>query len=46
MQVGGGEKPASRAITPAVVKINQRLSGGVTIQGSYAFSRIMTDADS
>jgi hypothetical protein len=29
-----------------MVKINQRFSGGVTLQGSYAYSRIMTDADS
>ena len=46
VQVGGGDKTGKSRYHAAVVKINQRLSGGVTIQGSYAFSQIMTDADS
>ena len=46
VQVGGGDKTGTSHYHAAVLKINQRLSGGITLQGSYAFSRITTDADS
>src|SRR6185295_7382657 len=46
VQSGGGDKTGRSHYHAALVKVNQRLSGGLSIQGSYAFSRIMTDADS
>ena len=46
VQVGGGDKTGKSRYRAAVLKMDQRLSGGITMQGSYAFSRIMTDADS
>jgi Carboxypeptidase regulatory-like domain len=44
-QSGGGDKTGRSHYHAAVVKVNQRLSGGLSVQGSYTFSRIMTDAD-
>lgn len=46
VQVGGGDKTGKSRYHAAVLKINQRLTAGITMQGSYAFSRIVTDADS
>ncbi len=46
VQVGGGDKTGRSHYHAAVLKINQRFSGGIAMQGSYAFSRITTDADS
>jgi carboxypeptidase family protein len=46
VQSGGGDKTGRSHYHAGVVKVNQRLSGGLTIQASYAFSRIMTNADS
>ena len=46
VQSGGGDKTGRSHYHAGVVKVNKRLSGGLSIQGSYAFSRIMTDADS
>ena len=45
VQSGGGDKTGRSHYHAAVVKVNQRLSGGLSVQGSYTFSRIMTDAD-
>src|SRR5438093_4659956 len=45
VQSGGGDKTGRSHYRAAVVKVNQRLSGGLSVQGSYTFSRIMTDAD-
>ncbi len=45
VQSGGGDKTGRSHYHAAVVKVNQRLSGGLSVQGSYSFSRIMTDAD-
>jgi hypothetical protein len=42
---GGGDKTGSSRYHAAVFKLNQRFSN-VTVMGSYAFSRISTDADS
>ena len=46
VQSGGGDKTGRSHYHAGVVKVNKRLSGGLALQGSYAFSRIMTDADS
>ena len=45
VQSGGGDKTGRSHYHAAVVKVNQRLSGGLSVQGSYTYSRIMTDAD-
>jgi hypothetical protein len=45
-QSGGGDKTGRSHYQAGVVKVNQRLSGGFSLQGSYTYSRIMTDADS
>jgi hypothetical protein len=45
VQSGGGDKTGKSHYHAGVVKVNQRFSGGVLLQGSYAYSRIMTDAD-
>jgi hypothetical protein len=44
-QSGGGDKTGRSHYHAGIVKVNKRLSGGFSLQGSYAFSRIMTDAD-
>jgi hypothetical protein len=46
VQSGGGDKTGRSHYHAGVLKINQRLSGGVTLQGSYTYSHIMTNADS
>jgi hypothetical protein len=46
VQSGGGDKTGRSHYHAGVLKINQRFSGGVALQGSYTYSRIMTDADS
>ena len=46
VQSGGGDKTGRSHYHAGVVKVNQRLSGGVSLQGSYTYSKIMTDADS
>jgi hypothetical protein len=43
---GGGDKTGRSHYHAGVIKVNQRFSGGIMIQGGYTFSRIMTDADS
>jgi hypothetical protein len=46
VQSGGGDKTGRSHYHAGVVKVNQRLSGGLSVQGSYAYTRIMTNADS
>ncbi len=45
-QSGGGDKTGRSHYHAGVLKVNQRMVGGVTIQGSYTYSKITTDADS
>jgi hypothetical protein len=45
-QSGGGDKTGRSHYHAGIVKVNQRFAGGVSFQGSYAYSRLMTDADS
>ncbi|MGH9386427.1 MAG: carboxypeptidase regulatory-like domain-containing protein [Vicinamibacterales bacterium] len=46
VQSGGGDKTGRSHYHTGVLKVNQRLRGGVSMQSSYTFSKIMTDADS
>jgi hypothetical protein len=46
VQSGGGDKVGRSQYHAGVVKVNKRLSGGVLLQGSYTYSKLMTDADS
>lgn len=46
VQSGGGDKTGRSHYHAGVLKVNQRLVGGVSLQGSYTYSKIMTDADS
>ena len=46
VQSGGGDKTGRSIYHAGVLKLNQRLSGGVLLQGSYTYSKLMTDADS
>ena len=46
VQSGGGDKTGRSHYHAGVLKVNQRFSGGVLLQGSYTFSKLMTDADS
>jgi hypothetical protein len=45
VQSGGGDKTGRSHYHAGVAKVNQRLRGGVMIQGSYTYSKLMTDAD-
>jgi hypothetical protein len=45
-QSGGGDKNGRSQYHAGVLKVNQRLSGGVLVQASYTYSKLMTDADS
>jgi hypothetical protein len=45
-QSGGCDKTGRSHYHAGVVKVNQRLTGGVSLQASYTYSKIMTDADS
>jgi hypothetical protein len=44
-QSGGGDKTGSSHYQAAVLKATQRLSGGFSLQASYTYSHLMTDAD-
>ena len=46
VQSGGGDKTGRSHYHAGVLKVNQRLRGGVSLQGSYTYSKLMTDADS
>jgi hypothetical protein len=43
--IGGGDKTGSSHYHAVVLKANQRLRGGLSIQSSYTWSQIMTNAD-
>ncbi|MGH9632436.1 MAG: TonB-dependent receptor domain-containing protein [Bryobacteraceae bacterium] len=43
---GHGDKSGHSTYHAGVVSLQKRYSSGVTIQGSYVFSKILTDADS
>lgn len=45
VQSGGGDKTGRSHYHAGILKVNRRLSSGVLLQGSYVFSKIMTDAD-
>jgi hypothetical protein len=45
-QSGGGDKTGRSHYHAGIVKVNQRMTGGVSLQASYVFSKLMTDADS
>ena len=42
----GGDKSGHSIYNAFVLKLNRRFSGGLTFNWSYAFSKILTDADS
>jgi hypothetical protein len=46
VQSGGGDKTGRSHYHAGVLKVNQRVSGGLSLQTSYTYSKIMTDADS
>jgi hypothetical protein len=46
VQSGGGDKTGRSHYHAGILKVNQRLVGGVSLQGSYTYSKITTDADS
>jgi hypothetical protein len=46
VQSGGGDKTGRSHYHAGSLKVNQRFSGGFSLQSSYTFSKIMTDADS
>jgi hypothetical protein len=46
VQSGGGDKTGRSHYHTGVVKLSQRLTGGLAFQASYGYSRLMTDADS
>jgi hypothetical protein len=46
VQSGGGDKTGRSHYHAGVLKVNQRFSNGLTLQGSYTYSKLMTDADS
>jgi hypothetical protein len=45
-QSGGGDKTGRSHYHAGIVKVNQRMTGGLSLQASYVFSKLMTDADS
>jgi hypothetical protein len=46
VQTGGGDKTGTSHYHAGVIKVNQRLTGGLSLQASYTYSKLMTDADS
>ena len=45
LAVGGGDKSGSSKYHAVILKLNKRMSGGLAIQSSYTWSRMMTDSD-
>jgi len=45
-QSGGGDHSGHSSYHAALVRLEQRFSGGLTFQGSYVFSKLLTDSDS
>ncbi len=41
----GGDKSGHSSYNAVVLKLNRRFSGGLTMQWSYTFSKILTDSD-
>ena len=46
LTASGGDKTGRSMYHAGIVKLTQRTHHGLTFQGSYVFSRLMTDADS
>ena len=46
LTASGGDKTGRSMYHAGIVKLTQRTHNGLTFQGSYVFSRLMTDADS
>jgi hypothetical protein len=46
VQSGGGDKTGRSHYHAGVVKVNQRMTGGLSLQASYTYAKLMTDADS
>ncbi len=46
VQSGGGDKEGRSHYHAGVVKVTQRMKGGLSLQASYTYSKLMTDADS
>ena len=42
----GGDKTGRSNYHAGILKVTQRMSGGLMMQGSYTYSKLMTDADS
>src|SRR5438132_5430862 len=45
VQTGGGDKTGRSHYHAGVVKVNQRLTGGLPLDATYTYSRTMTDGD-
>lgn len=45
LTASGGDKTGRSNYHAGILKVTQRLNKGLTFQGSYVFSRLMTDAD-
>ena len=43
---GGGDRTGHSTYHAGILKVNHRMSNSLTFQGSYAFSKILTNADS
>lgn len=43
---GGGDRTGHSTYHAGILKVNHRLSGSLLFQGSYSFSKILTNADS
>ena len=43
---GGGDRTGHSTYHAGILKVNHRLAGSLLFQGSYAFSKILTNADS
>ena len=46
LTASGGDKTGRSMYHAGILKVTQRLTDGLTFQGSYAYSKLMTDADS
>jgi hypothetical protein len=46
LTASGGDKTGRSMYHAGILKVSQRLNKGLTFQGSYVFSKLMTDADS
>ena len=46
LTASGGDKTGTSMYHAGIFKVTQRMNDGLTFQGSYVFSKLMTDADS